>query len=65
MNLNIQLISNGFIVALQTPQEGSQIVFIPTKEATLKMVEEIFAGIQQVDAALEQPSGTGEPFKDN
>ena len=47
MNLNIQLISNGFIVALQIPQKGNQIIFVPTKEATLEMITEIFNGIQQ------------------
>jgi len=54
MNLNIQLISNGFVVALQTPQQGQQIVFVPNKEATLAMVQEIFKGIQQA------PPETGE-----
>ena len=47
MQLNISLISNGFIVALQTPQKGNQVIFVPTKEATLEMINEIFKGIQQ------------------
>jgi hypothetical protein len=57
MNLNIQLISNGLIVALQTPQKGNQVVFIPTKEATLAMVQEIFNGIQ---VAPEPKENTGD-----
>ena len=48
MQLNISLISNGFIVALQTPQKGNQVVFIPTKEEALAIVQEIINGIQQV-----------------
>ena len=51
MNLNIQLISNGLIVALQTPGKGSQVVFVPTKEAALEMITEIFKGIQQTPAS--------------
>ena len=47
MNLNIQLISNGLIVSLQTPVKGSQVVFVPTKEQALEMITEIFKGIQQ------------------
>jgi len=50
MQLNISLISNGFIVALSTPQQGNQVIFLPNKEAALAMVNKVFEGIQQSPA---------------
>ena len=56
MNLNIQLISNGLIVSLQTPGKGSQVVFVPTKEQALEMITEIFKGIQQTPSDGSEPT---------